>query len=173
MRIDFQTFNVKTQTQRTKILLFSRPLFMEQPSSGYQIMFYHTHFQIPSEIRYVLAVTPVYYMHFFMSTSIFHVCASLSLSLSLCLSLSVSLSLSLCLDRLPDRHLCLSLYPCVIKVQSVSVGQSVSLSLSLSARARARARACVCVLVRVCVCVCVLVCVSECMCACVWACVCI
>ena len=30
-------------------------------------------------------------------------------------------------DRLLDRHLCLNLYPCVIKVQSVS--QSLSLSL--------------------------------------------
>ena len=33
-------------------------------------------------------------------------------------------------DRLPDRLSCLNIYPCVIKVQSVS--QSVSLSLSVS-----------------------------------------
>ena len=33
-------------------------------------------------------------------------------------------------DRLPDRHSCLNLYPCVIKVQSVN--QSISQSLSLS-----------------------------------------
>ena len=35
-------------------------------------------------------------------------------------------------DRLLDRHLCLNLYPCVIKVQSVSQSVSLSLSLSLS-----------------------------------------
>ena len=43
----------------------------------------------------------------------------------------LSLSLSICIqDRLLDRHLCPNLYPCVLKVQSVS--QSVSRSVSFS-----------------------------------------
>ena len=43
----------------------------------------------------------------------------------------VCVCLSVCncfMDRLPNRHLCLNLYPCVIKVQSVN--QSISVPLS-------------------------------------------
>ena len=52
------------------------------------------------------------------TSSLFSVCLSAcSLSLSLCISLSLSLSFK---DRLPDRHSCLNLYPCIIKVQSIN-----------------------------------------------------
>ena len=52
------------------------------------------------------------------------VCLSLNLKFSYWLPLSLSLSLLCCnciKDRLPERHSCLNLYPCVIKFnQSVS-----------------------------------------------------
>ena len=49
------------------------------------------------------------------------------------MSIHIIMCLSVCdcfKDRLPDRHSCLNLYPCVIKVQSIS--QSLSLSLANS-----------------------------------------
>ena len=58
--------------------------------------------------------------------SVFCLAQHLLFSLSVCLPvlfLSLCASLCLCLsfkDRLPDRHLCLNLYPCIIKVQSIN-----------------------------------------------------